>query len=296
MARLNRFQIMKLIQPKIIKYLKELNKDVISTKEIFQLIYYCKENLMLPNITTNKQFIKFLIDNDIVKEYKLIKDTKEIKKYALKEVSVFKVALSINKKAYLSHYSAMFINNLTDNIPKVVYINIEQSVKPRNGESKLNQEAINKAFFSNPRMTNNIYTLEEYDIKIFSLNGKNTSRYGVVEGQYNSELIPVTCIERTLIDIVVRPQYSGSVFETLDAYKRAKGNFSVNRLCAMLKRLDYIYPYHQIIGFYMEKAGYDEKSLNLLKKLGIQYDMYLTYQMHDREYSTNWRVFFPKGM
>ena len=59
-----------------------------------------------------------------------------------------------------------------------------------------------------------------------------------------------TNLERTLIDATVRPVYAGGVFEVRKAYELAKEKVSVNRLAALLQKLDYTYPYHQAIGFY----------------------------------------------
>ena len=49
-----------------------------------------------------------------------------------------------------------------------------------------------------------------------------TNALGVIEIQGSEdETLKVTGIERTLIDIAVRPVYAGGVFEVLKAYKLA---------------------------------------------------------------------------
>ena len=40
---------------------------------------------------------------------------------------------------------------------------------------------------------------------------------------------------------------------------------------ATLKRLDYN-PYHQAIGFYMERAGFDDSTCDKLRRLGLKFD------------------------
>jgi len=108
--------------------------------------------------------------------------------------------------------------------------------------------------------------------------------------------IRVAGVERTLIDAAVRPFYSGGVFEVLEAYRRARKTANVALLAELLKRLDYIYPYHQAIGLYMEKAGcYSTGEMASMEAFGLQYDFYLTHQMKKPEHSSRWRIYFPQG-
>lgn len=58
----------------------------------------------------------------------------------------------------------------------------------------------------------------------------------------------------------------------------------------MLKKIKYVYPYHQAVGFYMQRAGFDDAALNKMKKLGLKYDFYLDYAMKKKEFSKEWRI------
>ncbi len=210
------------------------------------------------------------------------------------EISFFDVALSLNYKAYLSHYTAMHMHGLTDQIPKNVYATLEQSQKLFN--NTLTQEGIHKAFSKKQRVSNNKFNLKDGGDGIYLLNGAYSGNLGVVNMGENKNQ-RVTNIERTLIDIAVRPVYSGGVYEVLKAYSRAsKQDVSINKMVAMLRQMNFIYPYHQAIGFYMQRAGgFSKIQLGILKRFEFEYDFYLTYNMKDKEYSEEWKLYYPKG-
>jgi len=110
-------------------------------------------------------------------------------------------------------------------------------------------------------------------------------------------VIDVTGIERTLIDIVVRPEYSGGVQEVLKAYQRAKDMITANNIAEMLKKIGFVYPYHQAIGFLLQKSGYsDTAQLETLKSFGMPFNFYLARQMSDPAYSEEWKLFYPRNL
>ena len=127
---------------------------------------------------------------------------------------------------------------------------------------------------------------------------KHTGDLGVIETTGpGGETVRVTNLERTLIDVTVRPFYAGGVFEVLKGFRTALDRISVNKLSATLRKLDYVYPYHQAIGFYLERAGLAKTSaIKLLRRFEMRYDFYLDHQIGDRAYSDRWRIFFPKGL
>src|SRR5690606_27522563 len=106
----------------------------------------------------------------------------------------------------------------------------------------------------------------------------------------------VTSLERTLIDIAVRPHYSGGVCEVLGAFRYACDRVSVNRIRDLLARLGHRTPYHQVIGFYMERAGYPEMSLAILEDLPRTLDLPLAHGLPRAGYSSRWRVWYPEGL
>jgi len=240
-----------------------------------------------------KDFIEFLLEETKLRQLTIESDKYgQVVRYTWGKVSPFQLALSLRRGAYVSHGTAVFLHGLTDQIPSTIYVNQEQSAKPRT--NSLSQDAIERAFSRQQRQSS--YILKHDNIRFVLLSGKNTGHLevGLLPGP-EGELLEVTKLERTLIDIVVRPYYAGGVYQVLEAYKSARDRISVNNLIAILKKLDYLYPYHQAIGFYMERAGYDNDKLGRLRRLGLTFDFYLAHDIRDKAYDPHWRLFYPKS-
>lgn len=282
---------MKLPLDEIIDHFDGLKKTVFTQSDLGGILEENREFWRLSNSVTEKKFIQFLLKKKKLKAVKFqFANDRIVMRYFWGSATDNELILSLKPKSYFSHYTAMALHDLTEQIPNTIYLNYEQS--PKNIKNfPIEQSKIDIAFKQPPRMSKNIVAYKKQ--KICVLNSMHTNRLGVID----IDEIPVTNIERTLIDISVRPFYSGGIFEVQKAYRNAKGQFSVNALTAMLKKLNYIYPYHQAIGFYLENSGvYKSSAVDLLQKFDLNFDFYLTHQMDKPAYSKKWRLYYPKGL
>jgi predicted transcriptional regulator of viral defense system len=208
------------------------------------------------------------------------------------EVPIYALIQSLEEKGYFSHFTAMHLHGLIDQIPKTIYFNIEQPKS--SGGGKLSQQSIDRAFRVKCRTSTNIITLR--NLRICKINGGNTGELGVVDFTTDEgDKIRITDIERTLIDAAVRPVYAGGIGEIADAFKAAAGRLSVKKISSYLKKLGYTYPYHQAIGFYLDRAGvYKEAETASMRRFPIEFDFYLNYQLKNPAYNEKWRLFTPQ--
>ncbi|MCH7928801.1 MAG: hypothetical protein IID03_12610 [Candidatus Dadabacteria bacterium] len=247
----------------------------------------------LPVRLSVRSFVDLLLETRL-KEHIFNFPHRKILRYTWGEPSDYNLFLSLADNSYFTHYTALYLHNLTDQIPKTIYLNFEQSQKRKTKDSPLEQKKIDFAFSRPQRESANIAEYKDY--KICLINGQYTKKTGVVELNFDEgENLSVTNVERTLIDIIVRPSYAGGTYEILNAYIKAKDRVSINKLSAILKKLEYIYPYHQAIGFYLEKAKvYGAEQINLLKDYEMNYDFYLARQIKVKSYSKEWRLHYPE--
>lgn len=293
MARPTRLTIAK---RDILALFEQSPQKVYSEANIANILTEHREFWRLAKRTSTGEFISFLEKQGLLQKILLQADNyrRRTWRYSWGQASPFELALSISARGYLTHSTAVALHGLTNLLPKTIYLNVEQSPKPASSGT-LSQASIDQAFKRKQRQSQMIYTHDDWSIIV--VNGKNTRNLGVEDTIGPSqERLRVTNLERTLIDIVVRPNYSGGVFQILEAYRGAKDRLSTNRLVATLKKLQYTYPYHQAIGFLMERAGYDPKRLSLLRQIETRFDFYLAHGIEQPEYSNTWKLFYPSGL
>lgn len=291
-----RIQIAK---PDIVSYFDAHPKQVFGHKELAAILSHERDFWRLAQRTNTQEFIRFLMDKSKLKRLVFPFPDRSETRYVWGERPLLEVLLTLKNDSYFSHYTAVRMHGLTEQVPKTIYLNHEQKPKSKGSDQpNLEQDQIASAFSRPPRISQNAIDFEGF--RICMINGMHTKSLGVVheDVSYESETkvnVRLTNIERTLIDITVRPVYSGGLFEVAKAFRMAKDEVSVNALAAMLRKLNYVYPYHQAIGFYLERAQYKSSLIDLLRTFPMEHDFYLAHQMGETEYVKDWRLFIPKG-
>jgi len=286
-------------KPQIVKYFDSLSARIHREIDLTHILNEKRHAWRLADDTYTPQFVQFLQKRAFLRvlHFPFQKPYKPTSRYAWRDASIYQAVQTLKLNAYFTHHTAMALNGLTERFPKNIYLNFEQESFPT---GELTQGRIDNAFRAKPRVTNYTATVEEFQVHL--VNGKYTNQLGVIQQPVNGEngqplgTLRFAKLERTLIDIAVRPAYSGGVNDVADAYRRARDKVSVEYLIALLDKLDFTYPYHQAIGFYCELAGYPSKSLETLQDMPREFDFYLTHRMKSPKYIKHWRLYVPADL
>ncbi|HUN25869.1 MAG TPA: hypothetical protein VMU67_06125 [Steroidobacteraceae bacterium] len=251
---------------------------------------------VLAKHTQLDQFIDFLVSRRHLISITLKSEQyeKEVTRYCVGPPSPFALAASLRKNGYLSHGTAAYLHKLLPQLPDTIYLNVEQSAKPV-GQGSLSQTGLDKAFAGKQRQSNLSFNNNNYTVTILA--GKNSGRAGVepMTVPKGSE-VHATNLERTLIDITVRPVYAGGVPQVLESFRAARERVSAERILSILDRLNHAYPYAQAIGFLMQRAGYRTEQLELLRPRITEFKFYVAHGLKDPVYDERWRLFYPSGL
>jgi len=211
--------------------------------------------------------------------------------FTLPDVTDTEIAQALVPRGFISHAAAAFMHGLLPR-PSIIHINLEQSAKPQ-PSIPLTQEGIDRAFRRPPRTSQMVFKSSEFSVQVIA--GKKSGRLGVESVNHGGAVIEVTGIERTLIDLTVRPEYAGGAKQVLQAYRKAAGRANVGLLLKTLRGLNYVYPYHQAIGYFLSRTRFRSSNLKELQKLGMNYKFYLEKGESVSGYDASWQVHLPKG-
>ena len=275
--------------PSIVKRLREEGRAVLDNQDLVSIFEIERYNWKLPLGWYANKFIDALLAQDglLYPVDVVFKGT--TRRYGLqRQPSPEEVAASLHRGVYLCYYSALAYHGLTDQRPRMIYVNVEQQSKP--GERFLTQEAIDGAFSRPQRVTTDIGTIDG-GYQVTRVRSVNTYRVGIMRSVNGWA---VTNLERTLVDACVRPTYSGGVHEVAEAYRRSVDSLSINKLVAILGKLNFLYPYHQVVGWYLTSVGgMKMEAVDRLYRIPREYDFYVAHGMTDTKYDPVWRVHYP---
>ena len=283
---------------RILRTLKTSKQSIFTRSEMESLVLENRTNWNVSTTTSVSAILKILVEAKHLNEFKFTFPQRKETRYVFGKVTTFEIAQSLKPHSYLTHLGAMYLHGLTQDPPDMINVNVEQSKEHVRAHESLTQASLTNAFKANPRNSNEI--AESNGIQVRIVHGQKTDRSDVITIDHKTgSQLRVTNLERTLLDITIRPFYAGGPQAVLNAYRQAKtqGTIRIENLVQTLTKMDYVYPYHQAIGFYMEKAGvYDEREIELLKSIPTLYDFYLEHGMEEPKYSQRWRIYFPKTL
>lgn len=278
------------INEHIIKgFIADFVYKVINQKELVEMLHSARNVYGFTNYNL-ADFIKYIKEVCSINEINSLNESQSIiPLYAKIDADIYDLAAAVSRSSYFSFYTAISIHGLTLQLPKHLYMTNERKSLIRISNS-LQQENIDAAFSKRPRQTSNVRSILNFQLHL--INGQSNNRLGVVPFR---DCYYVTDVERTIIDSVVRPFYAGGVTQIFEAIVNAKNIIDIDKLVYYYKQMNFIYPYFQAIGFYLDRAGYDNNALAPFLKMRQVHKFYLTYNMRFTEFDPRWNLFYPRG-
>jgi hypothetical protein len=251
-----------------------------------------------------EKFIAALEDDGIIHEHTLeALNRRKILLYCsvpLSEIDVYELAASVLPDGYFCNLTAIYHHSLTNQIPNAVYWCHKTLVPKKNrATEKLSDTKIRSAFIKPHRHTSFVIKHNSQDILVTA--GLRGFDHGVEKVQRQQSPCPVgsrvTCLEHTLINAVVNPHYNGGVASLCEYFRAAQQRVDIARMLDIYGKLDFVYPYAQSLGFFMEHCGMQSHAKVLRNAFPPRQRFYVDHGAKTTwTYNERWMIFHPKGV
>ncbi len=225
-------------------------------------------------------------------EYKLLT-------FNSKKAQIIDILAAFQPQYYLSHFSALYLHELTNHRPEEYFLSKEIIGRnPPHSKVKI-YEKIQQAFLKSPRKTSKYLTYQK--TKITLLEKQDLNKIGIKNKSLKVDKkrkinICFTSLERTLIDSIISPHYSGGIKTVINAFFRARVN--IGQLYKIYKAYSPFYPYWQSIGFLLHRL----KPSSVSKKWSQHFSspkmkFYLDKNFNENwSYDSKWKIYYPRGL
>ncbi|MEA1915187.1 MAG: hypothetical protein U9N30_07705 [Campylobacterota bacterium] len=264
--------------------------DFYSDKGLYQLIEYCKENNLISKSMSYSMFYDRALNELNMSSHTVSIKGKIKTRYTFldgKKFNVYKFAESLESKSFFSMSTALNIQDISTFRNDFIFISKISTPKYNyNDHNQLTQDSIDSAFKKAPRKTKNYGTKDGKNIVI--LEPKSANMNTII----NFNGYKVSSINRTFIEMIVNVQYFKSPKHLIDLFINLKDKIDPKRVCIIIENFDFIYPYQQLAGFYLEKVGFSRKELTYFKKEVKKFKFYTQKAKSEYQYDSYWQIYY----
>ncbi|MCT7909134.1 hypothetical protein N5915_06130 [Arcobacter lacus] len=240
-------------------------KGFFSINDITSILDELKEENLVSNSLTQNDFYLKLLNDGLVAHTITIRDIEKIRYTLNKEFNIYDFVYSLEKNGFFSMFTSLNIQGLTNFRDNFIFISKERMKRVNFNSKDITQEAIDKAFTNKPRRTKAHDTIYNYNVVILESN--NTQEIGIIK--YKG--YKISSINRAFVEIISNIQYSKTPDDVIYEFKNLKDKLDINEIFNIIEKFDFVYPYYQLAGYYLEKIGFlkDELSKFFNKKTDL---------------------------
>jgi predicted transcriptional regulator of viral defense system len=201
---------------------------------------------------------------------------------------------------HFCHLTSAYYHGLTNQVPNRIYIRTSKvGAARRSRPARLNDLQISAQFVKPHRRTEKIASFG--DGRIYLISGSRLDQVGVVTVAPHIQTFPgdsrITGLERCLIDAVVAPHYNGGIVSVPEYFENAAEALDVEKLIDQYRQLDFLYPFHQSLGFFLEHTGQTGAAARLRECLPPTNRFFVDRAAKSSwPYDAKWRVHYPQGL
>lgn len=182
--------------------------------------------------------------------------------------------------------TALNLQGLNDFRKEYIFVSKERTTRIEQESITLNQENIDNAFSKKPRRTNAYDKIDNHIVVLLEAN--NTDGFGLIE----YDVYKVSSINRAFVEMITNIHYFQSSKNLIQVFKNIKNSLDIDKIYTIIDKFDFIYPYFQLAGFYLEKIGFSKTELAKFYDKRTELKFYTEKNKNHYEFDEYWNIYY----
>ena len=267
---------------KILEYIR--NYGVFSFEQIYIILENLKDKNLVQQGMSSNMFYSKLLEDGLISYTVTFRNIQKIRYTLDKEFNIYDFACSLENKSFFPMFTSLNIQGLSNYRSNFVFISRERKERNNFTSRSLTQDAIDKAFSSNPRRTKAHDVINGYNLVLLESN--NTEGIGII----NYKGYRVSSINRAFVEIISNIHYFISPNNIINEFKIIKNKLDIDEILKIIEKFDFVYPYYQLAGYYLEEIGFTKNELFKFYSKKSDLIFYTVKNKEKYEFNEYWNI------
>ncbi|MGM0624130.1 MAG: hypothetical protein ACQESH_08960 [Campylobacterota bacterium] len=260
--------------------------DFLTQEQLFDILKDLKSNNLVSKNLTFNTFLLKLIDHGLKQHSIDIRGHSKIRYTMQSGFNIYTFCQTLQNNSFFPMTTSLNLQNLTAYRDKYIFVSKERAQRNKFHENKLEQKDIDNAFNKSPRRTSAYDKLGEYLIILLEAN--NTSSYEIIA--YKG--YKISSVNRAFVEIISNVHYFQSANHVIELFKEIKEQLDLAKIYNVIEKFDFVYPYYQLAGFYLESIGFKKEQLHKFYEKKSDLNFYTEKNKQNYSLDRYWNIYF----
>ena len=260
--------------------------EFLSQEQLKEILEQLKDESLVSSSLSFNSFLLKLIDEGLIQKSITIRGHIKTRYTFSQDFNVYNFCNSLEKNSFFSMSTALNLQGLSDFRSDYIFVSKERATRIEQGNVTLTQKDIDNAFSKKPRRTSAYDKINNYIIVLLEAN--NTDAFEIIE--YNG--YKVSSVNRAFVEMISNVQYLQSSEVIIEVFMKIKKKLNLDTIYNIIDKFDFIYPYFQLAGFYLEKIGFSKAELEKFYAKTSEHNFYTQKNKNHYVFDEYWKVYY----
>ena len=260
--------------------------EFLSQEQLKKILEQLKDESLVSSSLSFNSFLLKLIDEGLIQKSITIRGHIKTRYTFSQDFNVYNFCNSLEKNSFFSMSTALNLQGLSDFRSDYIFVSKERATRIEQGNVTLTQKDIDNAFSKKPRRTNAYDKINNHIVVLLEAN--NTDAFEIIE--YNG--YKVSSINRAFVEMISNVQYLQSSEAIIEVFMKIKEKLNLDTIYNIIDKFDFIYPYFQLAGFYLEKIGFPKVELEKFYTKRSELNFYTQKNKNQYGFDGYWKIYY----